>query len=197
MRLYPRKKARRYGLVLAKSHKTRNFPPGLHGPKLQKRRATSYGLQLAEKQRAKIIYNISERQFRNYVAKAVNIKGNTGEHFLRLLEHRLDNVIYRLGLALSRPQARQLVNHGHVVVNGKKVNIPSYQTKIGETVTIRGKSQKSPYFTNRKESMKMEMIPDWLNWDIASQTGKIVKDPVTEDVKKAVNAKMIIEFYSR
>ena len=154
-------------------------------------------MQLAEKQRAKIIYNISERQFRNYFTKAVGIKGNTGEHFLRLLEHRLDNVIYRMGLALSRPQARQLVNHGHVLVNGKKVNIPSYQTKIGETIAIREKSQKSPYFVNRKESVKMENIPDWLNWDVKTQTGKIVKDPVSEDVKKAVNAKMIIEFYSR
>ncbi len=196
MRLYPRKKGRRYGLTLTKAAKKRNYPPGIHGVK-KFRRLSTFGLQLAEKQKAKILYNISEKQFRNYFDKAVKKQGDTSDNLLNLLESRLDNVIYRLGLAVNRVQARQLVSHGHFYVNGKKVNIPSYQVKVGDEITIREKSEKSKYFQEVLQNLKPDEVADWLNWDTEAKKGKVIKNPVDESLKKSIDTKMIIEFYSR
>lgn len=174
----------------------RNYRPGAHGPK-GKTRMTGYGIQLREKQKAKHLYSINETQFRNYFKKAINKKGDTGEILVAMLEMRLDNVIYRLGLAKSRKQARQLVNHAHFLVNGKKVNIPSYQTKIGEVVEIREKSKNSQIIKNVLPALAKHKTPSWLTLDPKTGAGKIVGAPKNEDLKQNFDPKLIVEFYSK
>src|SRR3979490_1336255 len=140
----------------------RNFPPGQHG-KTRKAKLAGYGLQLREKQKVKRIYGVLEDQFRGYFETADRTKGITGEVLLQLLERRLDNVVYRLGLATSRPQARQLVRHGHFQVNGRKVDIPSYSVKAGDVVTVIGRHQKNPKVEHAIEEVKRPRIPEWLD----------------------------------
>jgi len=174
----------------------RNFPPGQHG-KTRKAKLAGYGLQLREKQKVKRIYGVLEDQFRGYFETADRTKGITGEVLLQLLERRLDNVIYRLGLATSRPQARQLVRHGHFLVNGKKVDIPSYSMKQGDVVTVLGRSQKSTAIEHAMEEVKGRGIPDWLSFDANSITGRIVSIPTREQINLPVQEQLIVELYSK
>jgi small subunit ribosomal protein S4 len=174
----------------------RNFPPGQHG-KTRKAKLAGYGLQLREKQKVKRIYGVLEDQFRGYFETADRTKGITGEVLLQLLERRLDNVIYRLGLATSRPQARQLVRHGHFLVNGKKVDIPSYSMKQGDVVTVLGRSQKSTAIEHAMEEVKGRGIPDWLSFDPNSITGRIMSIPTREQINLPVQEQLIVELYSK
>jgi small subunit ribosomal protein S4 len=174
----------------------RAFPPGMHGPK-GKPRLTGYGIQLREKQKAKHIYGILERQFRNYFDKASKKTGDTSEFLLQLIEMRLDNIVYRLGFGKSRQQARQLANHGLFFVNGKKVTIPSYQTKAGDIISIKSSAANKKIFQNLSQALQKHEVPAWLSLDIAKMEGKIVRKPTKEDVKTQFDLKMIIEFYSR
>ncbi len=167
--------------------------PGVHGPK-GVRASSRYGRQLREKQKTKRIYGVLERQFRKYVEIALKSKGNTGERLLSLLERRLDNVVYRLGFAPSRPAARQMVSHGHVRVDGKKVNIPSYQVKPGETVGILAKAMEIPT-VKKLLSEKGYKVPTWLVRRAA--VGKVNREPKREDVIEPISEQDIVEFYSR
>ncbi len=168
-------------------------PPGVHGPK-GVRASSRYGRQLREKQKTKRIYGVLERQFRKYVEVALKSKGNTGERLLSLLEMRLDNVVYRLGFAPSRPAARQMVSHGHVRVDGKKVNIPSYQVKPGETIGILAKAMEIPT-VKKLLSEKGYKAPAWLARRAA--VGKVNREPKREDVIEPISEQDIVEFYSR
>lgn len=169
-------------------------PPGVHGPKGPSRKQSQYGRQLREKQKVKRLYGIMETQFRRYVDEAFKSKGNTGEKLLSLLERRLDNVVFRLGFAGTRPLARQLVSHGHIQVNGKKVNIPSYQVRAGETIGISSKAIRIPHVAKVLED-KDKKIPDWLKKKAA--VGMVEKEPTSEDVTEPISAQDIVEFYSR
>lgn len=174
----------------------RNFPPGAHGSKGYGR-LTDYGVQLREKQKAKTIYRLLEQQFRNFFVKAQKSKGNTEEVLMQLLEMRLDNVIYRAGFAKSRNLARQLVSHGHFLVNGKKVNVPSYQVKVGSIISIADRSFKNKLFTNIKGQVKKSENISWLTLDTEKLEIKIVEKPKLEETKGEFDPKLIIEFYSR
>jgi small subunit ribosomal protein S4 len=172
----------------------RNFPPGQHG-KTRKQKMQGYGVQLREKQKVKRIYGVLEDQFRRYFEAADRTRGITGETLLQLLERRFDNVIYRLGLATSRAQARQLVRHGHFQVNGKKVDIPSYSLRSGDIVTIRPTSQKAPTILHAIEEVKGRGIPAWLSFDGAA--GKVVSLPTREQINLPVQEQLIVELYSK
>ncbi|MBI5022797.1 MAG: 30S ribosomal protein S4 [Candidatus Magasanikbacteria bacterium] len=174
----------------------RGFPPGQHGP-TQRVRLTSFGEQLKEKQKAKRVYGLRERQFSNYVAKASKRKGNTAEGFLKFLEKRLDNVVYRLGLAKSRESARQIVSHRHVLVNNKRVNIPSFQVEPDQVVSIAEKSQSKKIFENLKQTLAKHELPAWLSLDVEKLSGKILAEPKIEGMQFNFDPKKIIEFYSR
>ncbi len=170
-----------------------NVPPGVHGPKgLGK--SSQYGKQLREKQKVKRIYGVLEKQFRKYINEALKSKGNTGEALLVSLERRLDNVVYRLGLAPSRPAARQIVSHRHVLVNGKKVNIPSYSLKIGDTVTIDSKASNIPEVKKTLEQKDFK-TPSWL--EKKAIVGKITSLPNREDITEPISEQDIVEYYSR
>jgi small subunit ribosomal protein S4 len=170
-----------------------NVPPGVHGPK-GTRGSSQYGRQLREKQKVKRIYGILEKQFRKYVEDAFRAKGNTGEAILIGLEKRLDNVIFRLGLAPSRPAARQLVSHGHALVNGKKVNIPSYKLVVGDVVSIDSKAAAIPEIKKATEEKDIK-IPAWL--ERKALVGKVAAQPKREDITEPISEMDIVEFYSR
>ncbi len=174
----------------------RNYPPGLHGAK-GRTRLTAYGRQLREKQKTKRIYGLLEKQFANYYEKAKRQKGNTSETLARFLEKRLDNVVYRLGFANSRRLARQLISHGHFLVNQKKVNIPSYQAKVSDIIELRAKSGNSTYFKNLKETIGRQAMPSWLTLDKESLTGKVTSQPQLADWPKNIDLTLVIEYYSR
>ncbi len=176
--------------------KRRSFTPGQHGPG-RRPRLTPYGQQLREKQKAKRFYNVMERQFRNYFAKANSMKGNTGELLVRMLEIRLDNVVYRLGFASTRRQARQMVNHAMFEVNGQKVDIPSYQVKIGDTINIRANKVDKKVFEGLQERLAKLEAPSWLHMDAKALSGKVTSLPEGEDLKQVFDTKLIVEFYSR
>lgn len=148
----------------------RPFPPGQHGPSAKRRQVSDYGLQLQEKQKAKYMYGVLERQFRRTFEQAARRSGVTGEYLLSLLERRLDNVVYRLGFATTRAQARQLVNHGHIVVDGRKTNIPSFTVKVGQVIAVRPESRRRTYFKNLVDSgaLNKHRAPDWLRLDAAN-----------------------------
>lgn len=167
-------------------------PPGVHGPKGSRRRS-QYNIQLREKQKVKRMYGVLERQFKNYVKKAFKSKGNTGERLLSFLERRLDNVVYRLGFAPTRPAARQLVSHKHVFVNGKKVNIPSYRVKVGETITLTKDAQEIPAI--KKQLQEDVNLPSWLRRKAVA--GNIKKQPTLDDIDEPISIQDIVEFYSR
>lgn len=170
-----------------------NVPPGVHGPK-GTRGQSQYGKQLREKQKVKRLYGISEAQFRNYVTEAFKAKGNTGEAILVSLEKRLDNTVFRLGFAPSRPAARQLVSHRHVLVNGKKVNIPSYKVVKGDTVSLDGKALAIPEVKKSLDTKDFKLA-SWLERKAA--VGKVSGDPKREDITEAMSEQDIVEFYSR
>ena len=169
-------------------------PPGQHGQK-GRRRLSEYGIQLREKQKVKRMYGVLERQFNKYFKMASSKKAATGEVLLQILETRLDNVIYRLGLAQSRPQARQLVSHGHVLVNDKTVTIPSYNVKIGDIVSLSAKTANLPFIKKLAEEKKEEKIPSWLSKK--ATVGKVQSRPKREDLEANINEKLIVEYYSR
>jgi small subunit ribosomal protein S4 len=174
----------------------RNFAPGQHG-KDRKAKIVGYGLQLREKQKTKRIYFTQEGQFRSYFEKAARSKGVTGEILLQQLERRLDNVVYRLGFGMSRRQARQLVRHGHVAVNGRKVNIPSYQVSVGEEIAIRENSRKLPILEQAKEFASHQNSPSWLEIDRDNYKGRVLSLPKREEIQMPVNEQLIVELYSK
>lgn len=169
-------------------------PPGQHGQK-GRRKLSEYGIQLREKQKVKRMYGVLERQFSKYFNMASSKKAATGEALLQILETRLDNVIYRLALSESRPQARQLVSHGHVLVNGKKVTIPSYNVKIGDVVSLAPKTANLPFIKKLLDVKKEEKLPPWLSKK--ATVGKIQSLPKREDLQADVNERLIVEYYSR
>ncbi len=175
--------------------KKRNFPPGQHGQGRHK--ASEYGLQLREKQKAKRFYGLTETPFRNTFDKAQTQKGVTGERFLQLLECRLDNVVYRMGLGGSRPEARQLVRHGHFTVNGRKVDIPSYRVKAGDRVAVKESSRSLSRFGDLRELAKGRTLPEWLDVDYEKLEGLVVRLPERQDIDVPVEEHLIVELYSR
>lgn len=195
------KLCRQFGEKLCDSPKCpvikRPYRPGQHGPK-GKQRLTEYGIQLREKQKASRIYHILERQFRNYVAKAKKSRGNAGANLVQLLETRLDNTLYRFKFAASREAARQAVSHGHVLVNGRKVNIPSYQAKIGDTIAINDTLLASPLYAERIKGLQEKEVPGWLELvDASKLIGRVTAMPIDSDLEQGFDTSLIIEFYSR
>jgi small subunit ribosomal protein S4 len=174
----------------------RNYAPGFHGQKGRKR-LSDYGTQLAEKQKAKRYYGLMEKQFRLTFEKASKKSGDAGKNFLKALEMRLDNVIFRLGWAISRAQARQLVNHGHFTVNDRKVDIPSFATKDGQVIKVKKTSLSSRYFKNNEERTRKAERPSWLNFDASDLSAKILHEPKDSDLPQDINAQVIIEYYSK
>jgi small subunit ribosomal protein S4 len=174
----------------------RNFAPGQHG-KDRKAKIVGYGLQLREKQKAKRIYFTQEKQFRNYFERAARTRGVTGEVLLQQLERRLDNVVYRLGFAVARRQARQLVRHGHVQINGKKVDIPSYQVSAGEEIAVREKSNKLGLLEIAKDFASHQAPPAWLEVDRDAYKGRVVSLPTRNDINLPINEQLIVELYSK
>ena len=177
--------------VLAK----KNYPPGQHGANRRKK-TSEYGAQLREKQKAKYTYGVLERQFRNLFEKAARTKGITGEVLLQLLESRLDNVVYRLGLAASRPAARQLVLHKHICVNGKNVNIPSYRVMPGDVITVREKSKSLEVIADAMAGFNHSKYP-WIEWDNSIKGGKFLHLPQREDIPETIKEQLIVELYSK
>ena len=176
----------------------RNFVPGEHGRDMRTRaKVIGYGLQLREKQKVKRIYGVLERQFRRYFQKAAKRKGITGELLLQFLELRLDNVVHRLGFATSRSQARQFVRHGHLTVNGRKVNIPSYQVKKGDEVAIRQKSTKNPFILSSVDEVAGRGIPSWLSLDKEGLKGQIVELPRRDELAIPIEESLVVELYSK
>ncbi|MBU5315920.1 30S ribosomal protein S4 [Clostridium bornimense] len=171
----------------------RSYAPGQHGQ--GRKKISDYGVQLREKQKAKRIYGLLENQFRRTYDRAEKLRGITGENLLKLLEMRLDNVVFRLGYGNSRTEARQLVTHGHFLVNGKKVDIPSYSVKAGDVITVREKSRASELFKTFAENPKT--LPKWLSGDVATFTGKVEAIPAREDIDVPVNETLIVELYSK
>jgi len=173
----------------------RHTPPGMHGQ--GRRKQSEYGLQLREKQKVRRAYGVLESQFRKYYDMATNMRGVTGENMLSLLERRLDNVCYRLGFGESRPMARQLVTHGHIRVNDKKVDIASFLVKDGDVITIREKSAGNEYFKSLKEQGAARTVPKWLDLDAEKLTGKVVALPTRDDIDLTIEEHLIVEYYSR
>jgi small subunit ribosomal protein S4 len=174
----------------------RAYPPGQHGQR-RSRRTLGYGLQLREKQKVKRIYGIQEGQFRNYFTKADRKKGITGENLLIMLERRLDNVVYNLGFGASRAQARQLVRHGHIRVDGKKVTIPSYQVKVNQAISVKEGSRKNDFIRASVDTARGRGVPDWLELDPESFTGRVLNLPDREQIKIPIQEQLIVELYSR
>lgn len=195
------KMCRREGVSLCGKEKCalkrRPTTPGVHGPTSQRARLSTYALQLREKQKAKRLYLIMERQFHNYFEHAARIKGDTGQLLIAMLETRLDNVLYRLGFAITRRQARQMVGHGFVDVNGKKVDIPSFHVQVGDVVRIRESKKKKGLINGLEQRLGLKDTPSWLTIDAAALSGKVTSLPEGEDLKTVFDPKLIVEFYSR
>ena len=173
----------------------RQYAPGQHGQGRAK--ASEYGTQLREKQKAKRYYGVLENQFRNYFDKAIKMKGKTGENLLSLLERRLDNTVYRLGFAMSRAEARQLVLHGHFTINGRKVNIPSFIVKPGMIVALKESSRSLDKFKSVIEANSFRQPPKWLDYDAGTLSAKVVANPAREDIDLPVSEQLIVELYSK
>ena len=174
----------------------RSYPPGQHGQR-RGRKISDYGIQLREKQKVKRIYGVLEKQFRKYYTRADRQKGITGTNLLILLERRLDNMVYRMGFASSRNQARQVVRHNHFTVNGRKVNIPSYQVKIGDVIEVREKSRKSPFILEAMETVVRREMPSWLEVDGSNFRGIVKEFPNREVLTMPINEQLIVELYSK
>lgn len=173
----------------------RPYPPGMHAQKRKK--PTEYGLQLREKQKARRIYGILERQFRKHFEEAERRPGVTGENLLQILEMRLDNIVYRLGFAVSRNQARQLVRHGHFRVNGRRLDIPSALLRPGDEITVRPQSRDMQHFQERMAEVQGQRIPGWLQLDPATMTGRVLAVPSRQEIDTPLNEQLIVEYYSR
>lgn len=176
----------------------RPYPAGVHGKRRQfRRRESEYGTQLREKQKAKRIYGVLERQFRRYFEEAERRPGLAGLNLLKMLETRLDNVVYRLGLASSRAQARQLVRHGHFSVNGRKTNVPSYLVRPGDEIAVRERSKEAIYFRDVTQRLGERPFPAWLSLDEETLSGRVLASPSREDVEIPLSEQLIVEYYSR
>ena len=174
----------------------RNYPPGEHG-KGRRVKETNYGQQLREKQKARRIYGIMERQFRHFFTKSAETRGVTGEVLLQMLERRIDNVVFRLGFAGNRATARQLVRHGHVTVNGRKVDIPSFLVKAGDEIAIRERSRKLTIIQTSLESRKGQSSPEWLDVNADQLTGRVLSIPTRDSIPVPINEQLIVELYSK
>ncbi len=194
------KVSRRYGVPLfgpSKALERKNYPPGVHGPKGSRRKQSEYAIALGEKQKLRYMYGLMERQFRRYFEVALRRRGVTGETLLQLLETRLDNVVYRLGFANTRRGARQLVGHGHVAVNGTKVDISSFNVKSGDVVTVREKPKSRQLATRNLELTQIVPVPDWLTVNRDAMSGTVARIPSREEIAPIVNEQLIVELYSR
>jgi small subunit ribosomal protein S4 len=195
----PRTKiARKFGEAIYGADKyfeRKNFPPGMHGVNKKRRKTSEYGLQLKEKQKAKYTYGVLEKQFSNLFEKASHSKGITGEVLLQLLESRLDNVVYRLGVAPTRAAARQLVSHRHITVNGEVVNVPSYSLRTGDIVGVREKSKALEVIGDSLASRRVSV--SWLEWDGTQLAGKYMSRPERADIPENIKEQLIVELYSK
>jgi small subunit ribosomal protein S4 len=192
--------SRRFGVAIfgpSKALERKNYGPGMHGPKGSRRKQSEYSVALAEKQKLRYQYGVLEKQFRRYFGIASTRRGVTGEILLQLLETRLDNVIYRLGFANSRSAARQLVSHGHVQVNGRKVDISSFNVKSGDAIMIKDKPQSRRLAAKNLELTQITPVPDWLTVDKDQFSGKVSRIPTREEIAPIVNEQLIVELYSR
>lgn len=192
--------SRRFGIPIfgpSKYLERRNYGPGVHGPKGSRRKATEYGLGLLEKQKLRYFYGLMERQFRGIYERALKRRGVTGEHMLQILETRLDNVVYHLGFANTRAAARQLVGHGHVKVNGRKVSIPSYALKVNETIEVKENAKSRQIVTKNLEGATSRVVPDWLLMDKTAFKGVVMRIPTQEEIHPIANIQAVVEFYSR
>lgn len=194
------KLSRRFGVPLfgpTKALEHKNYPPGMHGPKGGRRKQSDYSIALAEKQKLRFQYGLLERQFRRYFEAAATKRGVTGELLLQMLETRLDNIVFRFGFANSRSSARQLVSHGHVQVNGRKVNISSYAVKPGDAVTIKDTPKSRSLAARNLELTQITQVPDWLALDKDRFEGKVNRIPSRDEIAPIVNEQLIVELYSR
>jgi small subunit ribosomal protein S4 len=173
----------------------RNYPPGQHGQGRPK--FSDFGIQLREKQKVRRMYGLLERQFRRNVGEAERLRGITGENLLKLLERRLDNVVYRLGLVTSRAEGRQLVRHGHFSLNGRRLNVPSALVKQGDVIGLTARGRKAQRVLNALESLEVRMVPSWLEVHKESQTGRVAGEPVREEITLPIQEQLIVELYSR
>lgn len=192
--------SRRYGVALfgpSKALERKNYPPGMHGPKGSRRKRSDYSVALAEKQKLRFQYGLMERQFRRYFETALRKRGVTGETLLQMLETRLDNVVYRLGFANSRNAARQMVSHGHVAVNNRKVNVSSFNLRAGDVVTVKDRPASRRLAARNLELTQIQPIPDWLVVDKDQFQGKVVRVPTREEIAPIVNEQLVVELYSR
>lgn len=192
--------SRRFGVSLfggTRSTESRNYPPGMHGPKGGRRKLSDYALALAEKQKLRFQYGVLERQFRRYFSNAQNIRGVTGELLLQMLEVRLDNIVFRLGFSNSRSAARQFVSHGHILVNGKKVNIPSFSVRAGDVVSVGGGTRSRSLAARSLELTQISPVPDWLTIDRENLRATVARVPSREEIAPIVNDQLIVELYSR
>jgi small subunit ribosomal protein S4 len=192
--------SRRFGIPIfgaTKALEHKNYPPGMHGPKGSRRKQTDYSVALAEKQKLRYQYGLLERQFRRYFKTALTRRGVTGETLLQLLESRLDNIVFRLGFANSRSAARQMVNHGHVQVNGRKVDISSYNVKPGDTITVKDKPGSRSLAARNLELTQISPVPDWLTLNKEQFSGVVARIPSRDEIAPIVNEQLIVELYSR
>lgn len=194
------KVSRRYGTPLfgpSKALERKNYPPGVHGPRSARRKQSDYAIALGEKQKLRYQYGVLERQFRRYFQIALNRRGVTGEILLQLLETRLDNVVFRLGFANSRSAARQLVGHGHITVNGQKVDIASFSVKPNDVVAIKESPKSRQLAVRNLELTQIVPVPDWLTVNKEQFTGQVARMPTREEIQPLVNEQLIVELYSR
>jgi small subunit ribosomal protein S4 len=173
----------------------RKYPPGQHGQGYRK--LSDYGVQLREKQKVRKIYGLLERQFRRYFYEAERRKGITGEILLQLVESRLDNIVYRMGFAPNRRRARQLISHGHIVVNGKEINLPSYQVKEGDSVSVKDSSRDMPEIIDSLSKVEHRGIPAWVEVDSVNHTGKVLRIPARDEIQLPIQEQLIVELYSK
>jgi small subunit ribosomal protein S4 len=192
--------SRRFGVPIfgpSKYLERRNYGPGVHGPKSARRKTTDYGLGLLEKQKLRYYYGLMEKQFRGVYEKALRRRGVTGEQMLQILETRLDNVVFHLGIGNTRAQARQMVAHGHVKVNGRKVNIPSFALKVNDVIEVKDTNASKQLATRSLESSTSRVVPDWLMLDKTAIKGTVMRIPSREEIQPIANEQAVVEFYSR
>lgn len=191
--------SRRFGVPIfgpTKYLERRNYGPGVHGPK-SRRKSTDYGLGLIEKQKLRYYYGLMERQFRGVYEKALRRRGVTGEQMLQILETRLDNVVYHLGFGNTRAQARQMVCHGHIKVNGRKVNIPSFALKVNDVIEVKDTNASKQMATRGLETSTTRVVPDWLTIDKTALKGTVMRIPTRDEIQPIANEQAVVEFYSR
>lgn len=191
--------SRRFGLPIfgpTKYLERRNYGPGVHGPK-SRRKVTDYGLGLIEKQKLRYYYGLLERQFRGVYEKALKRRGVTGEQMLQILETRLDNVVYHLGFGTTRAAARQMVAHGHVTVNGKKVSVPSYALRVNDAIVVKGSNVSRQLATKNLELSTSRSVPDWLSLNKEELKGVVMRIPTRDEINPIANEQAVVEFYSR